>query len=370
LSFIFLAMIFSLLSLAVPVACTLADLPADSQTQVGLFMDISVKDKYRGVMGGRQFYGFLGKLAQRAGLDSRAEAVDYFWRYNDLGAIVESLPAESYFDAVAGRPVRTERMTQTVEALKAVGLSYLGLRRVPDGVRTKLPVEMEAGVLGWLPAEVSFKAMIQHRSFSSFLAMIQEYGLFQSRDEAIEFCWRFIKERSPGSLENTERFWLASAANDQPAIAEALAPLRDACIGLLALRHELIGMINFNGSLVIPDGPDFHSRYLAAGLLASFHLDDYDFGRTPIVDLSPLSNMRHIRRLYLHGTQVRDLTPISGLTNLRRLSLQGSPVVDLRPLVSLTNLRFLGVPAIPPRDLSPLAGQVAAGLEIQEIDLP
>ena len=71
-------------------------------------------------------------------------------------------------------------------------------------------------------------------------------------------------------------------------------------------------------------------------------------------DLSSLSRLIHLDRLYVHRTAVTDLSHLSKLTNLRDLSLSGTRVTDLSPLRSLSNLEELSLVRTKIDDLSPL----------------
>ena len=47
----------------------------------------------------------------------------------------------------------------------------------------------------------------------------------------------------------------------------------------------------------------------------------------------------------LHGTRVTDLTPLSVIISLRRLFLGGTQVQDLQPLAALSFLQCLDIPS-------------------------
>jgi len=78
--------------------------------------------------------------------------------------------------------------------------------------------------------------------------------------------------------------------------------------------------------------------------------------RTQVADLSPLAALTNLQVLNLTGTQVADLSPLAALTNLQILNLTGTQVADLSPLASLTNLQILDLGGTQVADLSPLVG--------------
>ncbi len=57
-----------------------------------------------------------------------------------------------------------------------------------------------------------------------------------------------------------------------------------------------------------------------------------------ITDLTPLSGLIRLERLYLSRNRLTDLKPLSGLTSLRSLSLSVNSITDISPLVSNTGL--------------------------------
>jgi Leucine-rich repeat (LRR) protein len=57
-----------------------------------------------------------------------------------------------------------------------------------------------------------------------------------------------------------------------------------------------------------------------------------------ISDISPLSKLTELQRLYLSSNQISDLTPLSELINLTTLSLSNNQIIDISPLSNLTNL--------------------------------
>ena len=59
---------------------------------------------------------------------------------------------------------------------------------------------------------------------------------------------------------------------------------------------------------------------------------------TQVSDISALSGLTALSRLFLSGTPVSDISVLSGLEGLTDLDLTGTQVSDLSPLLSLTQL--------------------------------
>jgi len=78
--------------------------------------------------------------------------------------------------------------------------------------------------------------------------------------------------------------------------------------------------------------------------------------RTSVSDISALSELTSLERLYLTSTPVSDISALSGLTTLQLLELSGAPVSDIRPLSGLTNLEWLDLLGTPVSDISALSG--------------
>ena len=69
-----------------------------------------------------------------------------------------------------------------------------------------------------------------------------------------------------------------------------------------------------------------------------------------VIDLSPLAELKNLKRLDLWSTEVSDLTPLAELKMLKELELQQSQVSDLSPLIELKNLSYLGLMSTPVGD--------------------
>jgi len=86
-------------------------------------------------------------------------------------------------------------------------------------------------------------------------------------------------------------------------------------------------------------------------------LTELDVGGKDISDISPLSELRQLKSLFLAENQITDLSPLAGHTQLLSLTLDGNEQLrDLAPLTKMENLRLLYLDRNHVVDLSPLAG--------------
>jgi len=248
-----------------------------------------------------------------------------------------------------------------------------------------LPEGVLQMVFAFITKEVTYKVMIQHRSFSRFLAKIKEYANLRSTDEAIDYYWwcNVAAIRSSLPLKQRAVCWAASGsifeAPNHRKIKVGMTTLR--CVSKRFLIHrkwlsphanrshfgEPAGRIMFNADSREPGfkarwnwpripGPGIET-FRSIGLLASEQVDTslamYDTD-TDLGNLVPLSTLLTLRALHVSPRSL-DLTPISYLVNLRELVLGHKPVSDisfLKPLVNLTLLKLgisVGV------DLSPIS---------------
>jgi len=67
----------------------------------------------------------------------------------------------------------------------------------------------------------------------------------------------------------------------------------------------------------------------------------YIIGDTTVKDLTPLTELDKLERLYLEGPKIVNLTPLSKLNTLIDLKISYTSVVDLTPLVNLSNIKWL-----------------------------
>ena len=99
------------------------------------------------------------------------------------------------------------------------------------------------------------------------------------------------------------------------------------------------------------------------GLQFATNLDDLTLGwwgrgGNQVSDLSPISGLINLRRLFLNDNPVSDISPLRGLKNLTRLSLEGTLVSDISLVRGLTNLTRLSIHGILISDLSPVVGLI------------
>ena len=75
-----------------------------------------------------------------------------------------------------------------------------------------------------------------------------------------------------------------------------------------------------------------------------------------ITDVSPLSGLTRLEILSLSTNSITDISPLSGLTDLTRLWLYANNIADVSPLSDLTRLEILNLSANNIADVSPLSG--------------
>ena len=87
------------------------------------------------------------------------------------------------------------------------------------------------------------------------------------------------------------------------------------------------------------------------------NLDTIHMSGRYISDLSPLAQLPKMRHIYLPGGEISDLTPLAELTELEEIYLHHNEnISDLSPLTKLTKLRELNLRDTNISDLTPLAG--------------
>jgi len=226
-----------------------------------------------------------------------------------------------------------------------------------------LPGAVQSLVFSFLSPDVTCRAMIQDRSFNSFLHKIQSFGLLESRDAATDFFVRGDREDIEACLSPVliESFWLRLLSPlDNPKREDAIRGMqcvRDVALTFLNSRRELSAHITGRELMFPRLGYSLiDSRlYKTIGLLAS-RIVSLDLVRMERLDLSPLSTLVNLNCLCLTKTKVDDLKPLSKLVGLLRLYLDRTDVEDITPLSSLINLWVLFLGSTRTADVRPLAG--------------
>jgi len=103
-----------------------------------------------------------------------------------------------------------------------------------------------------------------------------------------------------------------------------------------------------------PPGPDWLREWIGIEYFSDVTLVNLE--NSQVKDLSPLTGLTNLKKLWLGNTQVSDLSPLKGLTNLVFLYLSDTEVRDLSPLEDLTILNILFLSETQVTDLSPLEG--------------
>ncbi len=205
--------------------------------------------------------------------------------------------------------------------------------------------------------------------FSDFLAFAGRFGSRQGdgRYEArydldsngtigfsdfLIFGGSFGKEVSPPTSGSATMVAIPDA-NLRAAIEDSLGKARGAPI----TRGEM-------ATLTKLEAPEANIRDLT-GLEFATRLTSLHFGSEPvgsysnsnsISDLSPLSGLTSLERLYLGSNSISDVSDLSGLTNLEWLDLSRNSILDISPLSGLTNLEWLRLNDNAIFDVSPLSG--------------
>lgn len=73
-----------------------------------------------------------------------------------------------------------------------------------------------------------------------------------------------------------------------------------------------------------------------------------------LTDISPLANLKGLRRLVLYGMGVEDISPLANLIGMKNLTINANKVSDILPLAGLTELAFLSLSGNDIWDFSPI----------------
>ena len=85
------------------------------------------------------------------------------------------------------------------------------------------------------------------------------------------------------------------------------------------------------------------------------NLQDIHLADNTVSDLTPLSNLRKLTELRLSNNQITDISPLSDSTTLNLLSLSHNQITDISPLSDSTNIDFLFLNHNQITDISPLS---------------
>jgi len=248
-----------------------------------------------------------------------------------------------------------------------------------DSIARSLPVGVREMVYAYLPPRVTYLAMIQQRSFFTFLKRVTVYT---GVEDAIDLFWGVYQTEIQACItpQVAASFWgslLAEACITPEVVSHtpacicaadaatdyALSGLRDLAVGYLSQRARLVSE-TVDGELVVSD-VNFNC-FRALKLLASFPaLSQLDLSGTLTIDLSPVSGLLSLEVLVLSNTLVRDISSLTGLSRLRELDLRTTRLTDFQPLSRLTGMSRLWLSRTVIDDLSPLSPLV----NLEEIDL-
>ncbi len=88
-------------------------------------------------------------------------------------------------------------------------------------------------------------------------------------------------------------------------------------------------------------------------------LEEFDSTTPELQNLKPFGNLRYLKKLVLHRSQVSDLTPLASLNNLQSLALTSAPITDLGVIPKIRSLEELVVPGTRITNLDPLVNAKA-----------
>ena len=103
--------------------------------------------------------------------------------------------------------------------------------------------------------------------------------------------------------------------------------------------------LDLSDNLILDVSPLVHLNHLTSLRLENSEIGTLDEIWIPehpgISDVSPLSGLQNLEKLYLSSNRISDLSPLSALQNLRVLHLNGNYISDVSPLSTLQNLEEL-----------------------------
>jgi len=257
-------------------------------------------------------------------------------------------------------PVKRRRMDDPATCLEDTPFAVKTYDMLPDGV-----LQM---VYSFIPKEVTYKAMMQHRSFDLFLSKLMGYANLQSRDAAIDYYWscdtRLIRNSISPSM--AALFWAASGitceAGDARNLRVSMGLLRVTAKKFLKLRPVLASHIHEKGvdlEVQLRMTPRFRPYFSAVGLFASTGVVEYlRAGNHKMTvhdsqNLTPLSTLISLKTLFIWPHSM-DMQPLSNLINLEFLDLGDQPMADISFLASLVNLNNLILGVKVNQDLTPI----------------
>ena len=133
-------------------------------------------------------------------------------------------------------------------------------------------------------------------------------------------------------------------SNLRVAIQDALNLPDDAPITQAAMLH--LGRLD-----------NAHGREITnlTGLEFAKTLEYLELSQNPLSDLTPLTNLTKLRRLFAWRCQISDINPLTNLTELKYLDLSYNRIVDIRALAGMTKLIGLRLVNNAIGDVNPLA---------------
>lgn len=141
---------------------------------------------------------------------------------------------------------------------------------------------------------------------------------------------------------------------------------QDSDVDLTGLEFAVnLEQLNVRGNGLTPDGLE-ERRFNLSALRHLGQLRVLYFQGVGVRDLTPLSNLKSLRRLDLRYNLISDLSPLAGLTSLEELTLRDNAISDISPLKRLGNLQSLYLERNLIRDLLPL--ELMRGLRLLNLN--
>ena len=204
--------------------------------------------------------------------------------------------------------------------------------------------------------------------FSDFLAFVSHFGSRQG-DEKYEVKYDLD---SDGAIEFSDFLIFISSFGKEVFSGEDAMPVDIPDANLRAVIADSLGKASGApivrgemATLTRLEAPNANIRDLT-GLEFATRLTRLDLGVKRIAgrfvnsnrvsDLSPLSGLTSLERLYLTENRVSDLLPLSGLDSLEILRLSENSISEVSALSGLTSLEWLYLADNSISDLSPLSG--------------
>ena len=83
-------------------------------------------------------------------------------------------------------------------------------------------------------------------------------------------------------------------------------------------------------------------------------LEHLSISRNPISDITPIENLKNLKRFYAYETEIKNLDALKNLKSLESVILNDTKIDDLTPLEHHPRIEYLDISNTPVSDLTPL----------------